>query len=207
MPQQLQVTYCYGFPAEMGGGPYDRTPNLPTLDPSQFDFVAVVGSGLTPTLEAAIANWNVLPAGSQGIIILPGFETLDVNLTGTAAIVLPAQSQLWILAAQPPSAGENVFIYDDSLTVLRGNIEVQAPPLVGGAGVPPAGQLSISGVWISGSLRIVGDAASVQLMDCTLVPGIALDPCGKPAKPGEPSIIASAGGGYPEPHPLHQRSD
>ena len=174
MPQQLQVTYTYGFPAEIGGGPYDRTRSLLTLDTTQFDFVAVVGSGPTPTLETAIANWNVLAEGSQGIIILPGFETLDVNLTGAAAIALPAQSQLWILAAQPPTAGETVFIYDDALTVLRGSLEVQAPPLVVGANVPPAGQLTISGVWISGSLHIVGGAANVQLMDCTLVPGIAL---------------------------------
>ena len=191
MPQQLQVTYTYGFPTEMAGGPYDRTQSLLTLDTAQFDFVAVVGSGLTPTLEAAIANWNVLPAGSQGIIILPGFETLDVNLTGSAAIGLPAQSELWIVAAQPPSGGENVFIYDDALTVLRGNIDVQAPPLVAGSNVPPAGQLTISGVWMSGLLHIRGGAANVQLMDCTFVPGIALDRCGKPVKPGKPSIRAS----------------
>ncbi len=63
--KQLQVSYCYGFPAEIGGGPYDRTPNLPTLDPSQFNYVAVVGSSAAPTLEEAIADWNLLPAGSR----------------------------------------------------------------------------------------------------------------------------------------------
>jgi len=193
-PKQLQVDYCYGFPAEIGGGTYDRTPNLPPLDPSQFDLIAVVGSAAAPTLEAAIAAWNGLSAGSQGMIILPGFETLDMNLTGANAIVLPAESQLWILSAQVQSSSVNDFTYDDSCTILRGDIEVKAQSDIAADGftVLPAGQLSISGVWISGSLRILCDAASVQLMDSTLVPGIALDRRGDPARPGEPSIIVRA---------------
>jgi len=190
-PKVLRVSYCYGFPAEIGGGSYDRTPNLPTLDPSRFNLVAVIGSIATPTLEGAIAAWNMLPAGSSGLIILPGFETLDVNLTGTAAITLPAQSQLWILSAQRQLSGANDFTYDESCTLLRGNIEVEGNR-GGGVAIPPAGQLSLSGLWISGSLRILGDAANVQIMDCTLVPGIALQRCGLPTMPGAPSIIAAA---------------
>lgn len=191
MPHEVQVTYTYGFPAEMGGGPYDRTANLETLDSLQFDVTLVVEPGPTPTLESAIAVWNGMAAGSIGMIILPGFTTLDVNLTGAAAIQLPAESQLWILAGQPASPANNAFIYDNCLTVLRGNIAVQAPPLVAGADVPPAGQLTISGFWISGSVQILGGAANVQLMDCTLVPGIGLTPCSEPTQPGTPSIIAS----------------
>jgi hypothetical protein len=189
MPKQVEVSYCYGFPANIGGGPYDRTANLPALDPTQFK-VAVVGSSATPTLEVAIAHWNALPAGSQGMIILPECAAFDVNLTGAAAITLKAQSQLWILSAHVPTAGVNDFIYDQTFAVLRGNIEVQGER-GGGVVIPQAGQLSVSGVWISGLLRIDGDAANVQLMDCTLVPGIALDRCGKPIKPGTPSIVAS----------------
>jgi hypothetical protein len=193
LPRQLQVNYCYGFPAEIGGGPYDRTAGLPELDPNQFH-VWIVGTTAT-TLEAAIADWNALLPGSQGMIILPGYQTLDVNLTGTAAISLPAQSQLWILSAQVNSPGVNDFTYDDSCTLLRGLIEVQAQQdatAPAGVTVLPPGQLSISGVWISGSLQIGGGTANVQLMDCTLFPGVALDRYGNPIKPGEPSIIVSA---------------
>jgi hypothetical protein len=192
-PNLLQASYCYGFPAEIGGGPYDRTANLPALDPSQFSYVAVVGSSAAPTLESAIGAWNALPAGLQGLIILPGFETLDIDLTGVAAVSLPAQSQLWILAAQPDASGAT-FAYNQSLSVLRGNIEIQAAALSAaqGANVPPAGQLAIAGVWISGSLRISGGAANVQLTDCTLVPGMALDRAGAPTRPGEPSVIVAA---------------
>jgi hypothetical protein len=194
VPKQLLVSYCYGFPAEIGGGVYDRTPNLPTLDPSTFTRTLVIGSPATPTLESAISVWNSLPTGSTGLIILPGLETLDVDLTGANAIALPAQSQLWILSAQVQPTGINNFTYNNSCTVLRGNIEVHAPPLSLGVGtnVPPAGQLSISGVWVSGSLQILGGAGTVQLMDCTLVPGIGLERCGKPTRPGAPSINVSA---------------
>ena len=194
VPKQLQVSYSYGFPAEIGGGAYDRTPNLPTLDPSQFTLTAPVGSPAFPTVESAITAWNGLAPGSTGLIILPGYRTLDVNLTGAAAIALPTGSQLWILSAQVNPATVNDFSYDESFVILRGNIEVQAPPLAVAADgtVPPAGQLAISGVWVSGSLQILGGAAMVQLMDCTLVPGIALERCGKPAQPGAPSVMVSA---------------
>jgi len=191
VPRLLQVSYCYGFPAEIGGGPYDRSLNLPTFDLSQFHLVTVVGSAATPTLEAAVAAWNTLPPGSAGMIILPGYDRFDVNLTGAAAIVLPAQSQLWILSAQVHTVATNDFTYDESCVVLRGTIEVRGNRGGGSVDVPPAGQLALSGVWISGSLRIFGDAANVQLMDCTVVPGIALERCGKPTQPGAPSIIAS----------------
>jgi hypothetical protein len=52
----------------------------------------------------------------------------------------------------------------------------------------------VSGLWISGAVRIDGDAASVSLMDSTLVPGISLTRCGQPVEPGEPSIVAAAEG-------------
>jgi len=192
LPKQLRVTYSYGFPAEIGGGSYDRTPNLPALDPSQF------GSNIWVTasaadLEASITAWNGLAPGSRGLIILSGFETLD--LTGgsaISAIVLPAQSRLWILSAQVHTVDPNDFTYDESCVVLRGDIKVQGNRGGSGSDIPAPGQLSVSGVWISGSIQVSGDAVSLQLMDCTLVPGITLDRCGNPTQPGKPSILVDA---------------
>lgn len=190
-PQQVEVSYTYGFPAEMGGGSYDRSESLSgTLDTMQFDYVAVVGSSTAPTLESAVAQWNALPAGSNGLIVLPGFATLDINLCGANAIVLPPQSQLWIVCAQPPSAGGTTFTYENCRVLLRGDIEVQTQQ----PAVSDSGQLNlcISGVWISGSVRILGNVGNVQFMDCTLVPGIGLQRDGMPTRPGEPSIQVSA---------------
>src|SRR5262249_3107719 len=43
VPNELRVNYCYGFPADLGGGPYSRAASLPSLDPSGYQFFAVVG--------------------------------------------------------------------------------------------------------------------------------------------------------------------
>ena len=192
VPKELRVTYCYGFPAEMGGGPYDRSRDLPALKPSQFNLVAVVGSAEAPTLEAAVASWNAQPPGSQGLIVLPGVQVLTTDLTGAAAIRLPAQSQLWVVSAEVNPLGSDNFTYKDSLTTVRGNIDIQGQQGSSSGATQPAGQLFVSGLWISGSIRILGDAANVQLMDCTVVPGISLERNGAASKPGAPSITASA---------------
>jgi hypothetical protein len=177
-PREFQVNYNYGFPADLGGGPYDRTTSLPAYTPEVFPFFAVAGSDATPTLEAAVQAWNAQPPGSNGMIVAPDFETLVINLTGNAAITVAEGSALWIVAARPSSPP----IFSGSRAVLRGNVEVAG-----------TGQLVVNGVWISGVVQ-VHDAANVQFSDCTLVPGISLDRGGRAIDPGEPSILASAPG-------------
>jgi hypothetical protein len=173
-PRQLRVNYCYGFPADIGGGPYDRTPNLPAFTRAAFPFFAAVGSAATPALEDAIGAWNLQSPGSTGLIVVPDFETYDINLTGSTAVNVLAGSTLWIAAAQSGAAP----IFSGSCAVLRGDIQVLG-----------TGQLFLNGLWISGSVQI-DEAASVQFSDCTLVPGISLTRCGFPVQPGEPSIRA-----------------
>lgn len=192
-PAQVQVSYCYGFPAQLGGGSYDRSASLSsTLESIQFVWTALVGSAATPTLESAVEQWNELPPGAAGLIVLEGFATLDVNLTGAAAIVLPTQSQLWIVCAEPPASAAGAYTYEDCCVLLRGDIEIQAQqPASSNSGVL---NLGISGVWISGAVRILGQSANIQFMDCTLVPGIALRRDGSPCQPGEPSIVVPADG-------------
>jgi len=58
-PTQVEVSYCYGFPAELGGGSYDRSASLSsTLETIQFVWTALVGSPTTPTLESAVDQWK-----------------------------------------------------------------------------------------------------------------------------------------------------
>ncbi len=194
VPGQVQVNYYYGFPAEIGGGPYDRTSSLSALDPGQLNFTAVVGSGSTLTLETAVAAWNLKPPGSQGLIVLPGFAALDVDLTGAAGILLPAQSKLWIVSAELHPSGSD-FTYENSCATLRGNLEVQGLPGAASESgeIPPAGRLTLSGIWISGTFTALGGPASIELMDCTLVPGIALKGDGAAEHTGQPSVVISAG--------------
>jgi hypothetical protein len=202
LPKELQVSYNYGAPALMGGGYYDRTTNItePGTQPgiefvnSSNLFEAIVGSAKYPTLHAAVAAWNKLPKNSAGTIILPNFDSYAIDLTGTNAIQIPAESQLLIASASFTSAAGAPPEWTNSCVTLRGNIEVHAPTIpVDSDGVSlPAGSLLFSGLWISGQLIFSGDEACVQLADCTLVPGISLTAKGDAAHPEEPSITGSA---------------
>lgn len=195
LPVSLRLNYAYGFPAEIGGGPYDRSQNLQLPAPTQSNFYAVVGSIATPTLESAVALWNSFAPGSIGLIILPDFERFNIDLTGAAAIALPPQSQLSIVAAQThPAVSSTDVSYNDSCVTLTGDIEVSGvagpPPSEGVTALP--GQLLLSGIWIAGQLRIAGETSVVQLADCTLVPGLTVTRNGDPVAPGDPSIVVTA---------------
>ncbi|QAU23612.1 hypothetical protein EO087_06130 [Dyella sp. M7H15-1] len=192
-PQSLCVSYNYGFPAAIGGGPYDRSSSLEqqssTQAPAQADFFAQVGTVATPTLEAAVTLWNLQPAGTTGIIVLAGFARYAIDLTGANAIQMPSGSGLAIVAAEPvPAGGPREVIWNQACVTLDGNLQITGTP---GAGLPegetpPPGQLLINGVWIAGQLRIDGAAVSVQIADTTLVPG--LDAASPGLSAGEPSI-------------------
>ncbi len=199
-PADLRVDYNYGAAGQIGGGPYDRTPNItqPGTTPnveyvnSASTFLAIVGSTDYPTLESAVAAWNALPANSAGTIVLPNFECYNVDLTGANAIQIPAESLLLIASAALSATG--VPEWKNACATLRGNLEVIAPPLTLDASgqALPTGQVQISGVWISGQLILQGDEACVQLADCTLIPGSALTSQGDPAEPAMPSVTGSA---------------
>jgi hypothetical protein len=191
LPADLRVNYCYGSPAEMAGGAYDRTENL-TPPPSPA-LLAIVGSAEYPTLESAIVAWNSLPAGSSGIVFLPNFECYAIDLTGANAIQISPQSQLLVTSAAISTSGAPP-LYDNACVTLRGNIEVVGlpVPILPDGSSPPLGQLQISGIWLAGQIAIAGDECCVQIADSTLVPGLALTPQGTPAFPGEPSILPAA---------------
>jgi hypothetical protein len=202
-PKVLSVSYNYGAPAPMAGGPYDRTPNIVepgTVPGIEFAnssdlFIATVGTAKYPTLHSAVAKWNTLPQNSAGTIILPNFESYDIDLTGANAIKILAESQLLIVAADVSETGAPPE-WKNSCVTLRGNIEVHAPATpLGSDGVAlPVGQVQFSGIWLSGQLILSGDEACVQLADCSLVPGISLNTKGEAVQPGVPSVTGSATG-------------
>ena len=195
-PRSLELTYWYGFPAPIGGGPYDRSAALSQLDLGGANLFAVVGTTDYPTLESAVAAWNALAPGASGVIVLPGYASMTVDLTGAAAITLPAGSNLAIAAGGPDPSGGREVTWSASRVTLTGDIEVSGVAAAGSSisgADPPAGQLLINGVWIAGQLSVTGAASTLQLADSTLVPGLGLLPDGEPMFPGDPSIVVVAG--------------
>jgi hypothetical protein len=197
LPDSLEVSYSYGLNAPVGGGPYDRTESASALVPANAVMLTVGPGADFPDLASAVAAWNLRPPGSTGLIVLAGYQQLAQNLTGPAAIQLPAGSSLLIAAGQPLPPGSPVpATWDSSLAAITGSIEVTGvagPP--GPDGVPaPPGQLAISGVWLAGQLTVTGAPSAVQVADCTLVPGLGLLSDGEPVSPGDPSILIQAPG-------------
>lgn len=207
VPQSLQVTYCYGLPWAIGGGPYSRADSLKDAVPDDPGFPATVGSADYPTLASAVAGWNSYAAGTggsaapehpTGVIKLPVFTSLTEDITGSTAIQLSTGSHLAIVAAP----------YDNALATITGDIEVARQPATSGSGTagsgttatgtaptPAAaagGHLLLSGIWLAGQLTVSGDQCTVTLTDCTLVPGHGLLPDGTPLHPGEPSVLVTA---------------
>src|SRR5262249_41177690 len=154
LPQSLRVNYFCGFPAEIGGGPYDRSASLSQLQPAP-QVVALVGSATFPTLEAAVQQWNLEPPGSSWRIVLPNLESFAIDVTGLNAIQIAPESNLSIVAGQPLlEAGRLDFTWSNSRVTLTGNVEVvglSSATLPGGTTAPP-GQLVISGIWLAGQL-------------------------------------------------------
>ena len=192
VPKDIRITYCYGFRTAMGGGPYDRSASLSQLSTLQPGFYAAVDTG--EELAAAVATWNAEPAGTTGLIVLENVNAFDCDLTGANAILLPATSQLWIVAAQVSAANNNFPIYNSSLAILKGNIEISGQPIAGEdpASPPPPGNCHINGVWLSGQLSVSGEASDVFLCDSTLVPGIGPNTNGLATEPSEPSIVVAS---------------
>jgi hypothetical protein len=201
LPKSLRVNYSYGFPAEIAGGPYDRSASLSVPAPAQAKLYAVIGTTAYPTVQSAVTAWNALAAGSVGVIVLPNFESYAINFIGANALQLPSGSSLAILSGQPlappptgPAPNPPDVIWNNSCATLIGNINVQAPAAkaLAEGEPPPAGQLLLCGLRIAGQLTIGGQSATVQISDCTLVPGLGLTSDGNPVSPGEPSIIVTA---------------
>jgi hypothetical protein len=201
LPKSLRVNYSYGFPAEIGGGQYDRSASLNVPAPAQTKLYAVIGTTEHPTVQSAVTAWNGLPPGTTGVIVLPNYESYTIDFTGKNALQLPAGSSLTVLSGQPlapPPSGSAPdppdVVWNNSCATLVGNIQVEATatkPLANGE-QPPAGQLLFSGLKIAGQLIIGGQNAAVQLIDSTLVPGFGFTSDGKALAAGEPSIVVTA---------------
>ncbi len=185
-PYSVCVSFAYGFPADMGGGPYDRrawtnahitrpvdwqiavSKNPPTSDTSLY----------VTTLSDALTAWAARPAGQVGVIAID-----DVDLAGDVysdiyrenlAVTIPADSELHIVAAGWPRTTDPG---QTTPTWHVGQFEPSGrrPHLVGDVSVtgdPSAGALWLDGLWIDGKITAqAGDLGTLGLSHVTLFPG------------------------------------
>jgi hypothetical protein len=187
----VEVAYAYGFPGDLGGGPYDRTASvaplladLPDADEVprwQKGVTAVAAAGdddLYPSLAAAIDDWNKLAQPAIGVIAV-----MDSRSYGDAlAIEVHAASRLMIVAGDWPVDE----LADRSLTAERrfgrllargrrphvgGAITVHG--VAGAAGTDP-GELILDGLLLEQPVTVAaGDLGRLRIAHCTLAPETA----------------------------------
>ncbi len=154
----VEVGYAYGFPGDIGAGPFDRRPGPGDTDPlatlpdaGDFEVVIEIPSTATPTLASAFSS----PASPADAVnrVVAGKRTLLVLNTDAAEAVTPSldlpDSHLAIQAAP----GRRPVLVGDF--TLQGNASTR---------------LSLGGLLFDGALRLQGPLRAVTLRHCSLVP-------------------------------------
>jgi hypothetical protein len=176
----VTVTNSYGFPGDLGGGPYDRTASIDEVF-TQADWQrgvshlqATVPGVIVDSLRAAIQEWNPLGPGHTGVIaLMDSLTDRDAASPAFLDIRVPAQSQLLIVAGDwldPRSPGH--FEPVDVRPHHVGSIVVHGDP-----GSGERGRLVINGLLLEGSV-IVEDGAlgTLEITHSTIVPPLIEPP-------------------------------
>jgi hypothetical protein len=196
VPASVQVTYSYGFSADLGGGPYDRTSSVSGwYDPTQRAVTWQMGvtqdtqthatapdpTQLISKVSDAIKAWNTFVgdpanAGAFGVITVMDSASYPEELTGAAGIQIPVGSKLALVAADWPVvtvAGlkkrvVGQFLPEGLRPYIEGNIEATG---TAGAADPNPGELVFEGLLVEGSLAILpGNLGSLQVNHSTFAP-------------------------------------
>lgn len=160
----VEVTWAYGFPGDLGDGPYPRGI---VVDPDIAGLVLMRVPSEVATPAAALAGWMPQPH-QPAILVIEDSRTY----AGDLALSLPEGASLTILAA------------DQQRPVLAGSIQVTGEA---------DSALTLDGVMVAGTVSVDGDLEILTLKHSTIVPGRGLTRDGEPAVPWAPSVAADPG--------------
>jgi hypothetical protein len=192
-PATVEVAYTYGFSGDVGAGPYDRTAwliapttGLAPLNNANAPWQVAVSKGVPAddttifgTIGAAVVAWNTQPAGKSGVIAILDSRTYREDLTGANAIVVPAGSQLLIVAADWPGIRQVPPV--PSTGLVPNGYRPHLMGAISASGSAPAqstnpGGLFIDGLLIEGALTIEdGNLGTLGLSHSTIAPGGGLN--------------------------------
>ncbi len=180
-PGKIEVSYAYGFSGDLGGGPYDQR------------FAAPADGPLSSAYENTVADPEGL-GRLYRVSARPGdFATLQAALNR------------WALDGKPAAVIEiaDSRTYTESLTIAMGDSDLvvqaanrQRPTLIGDLQVTGNRQarLALNGLLIAGTVTVGDDSLrQLDVVHCTLVPGVGLAADGTPLEPETPSVIVGEG--------------
>ncbi len=176
--EEAEVSFSYGFPANLGGGPYRREESFTRI---VGELTLQVGGTVDPgdpppfdTVDEAITEWQ--NAGQpSAVIAIHDSRTYRETL----ALSIPDEGRLELRAAD----GER------PLLELEGELDVTG----GEASTFEINGLLVAGIDGGGAIRVGGTLDRLTLRHCTLVPGLGfVAPAGDPPPPFEPVAPGAA---------------
>ncbi len=189
VPEQVKVSYAYGFSGDVGGGPYNRDDSVAAALSRTVDWQVgvskeaqpVAGELIFETLTEAITEWKTQPAGTVGVIAMMDNCTYEEDLTGALnRIEILEGSLLLLVAAEWPV----VPVEGSALGLVHRDVGQVEPDerrahLLGDVavlGTAPAtsqtpGMLVVDGLLVEGRLDVLpGNLGSLRLAHTTLAP-------------------------------------
>lgn len=164
----LQVSFAYGFSADIGGGPYSRRDVL--ADPEQANLILTVGANEAMTsLGNALDQWRaedrpntIIQITDNGVYEEAVGEPLE--LAGDRWLVIRAANR------------------------CRPVIRLEEPGLLVVSGANADSAMTLNGLVLEGGIHITGGLGALTFNHCTLVPGYGFSDTGEPLLPDQPSI-------------------
>lgn len=156
-PEKIRVGYCYGFSADIGGGPYERRKNLVSISSLELALGTTIASSSPKeflrvpsdkikTIKEALNSWDKT---KYTVIQIEDSQTYKEDL--------------------------NIQIEDSSLIIQASN--EKRPTIIGNIKVTgnEKSDLTLNGFLVSGQLIVDGNFLHIKISDCTFVPGIELN--------------------------------
>lgn len=171
---RVEVTYHYGFSADLGGGPYRRRAWLMRNNfAADVHLISVGGPAGHPTIAAALNEWQVGGQRNAIIRILDNrtyAEAISINVAGATGNTLAIEA----------ADGRRPHLRLTGPLQLSGN--------------RPDYAVTLGGLLIEGRVVIDGSLHRLRLLHSTLVPGVSIAESDPPVPPPpvEPSISAVA---------------
>jgi hypothetical protein len=196
VPAMVDVSYQYGFNADMGGGEYSRASTFVVENQAAvFPFPDTASAPRYSTLQDAV-DFAIAQFAENGeaAIEITGSDTYSA--TGTLTVDLPAETTLELRAADGARPtllldGEVSVLGAESSAFFINGLLIAASAAMTPGSPSPAALVHVPVQRADGSFNHLGQ---LNVQHCTLVPGWSVDTQGSPRFATQPDLIVEASG-------------
>jgi hypothetical protein len=188
----VELSYYYGFNADMGGGEYPRESTFAVRDPAWVLPYPDTASApryttLQGALDFAVLQLNqtseiAVEVSTSGSYTAPGLKvdlpkgaTVELRAADSSRPVLVLSGEIEVTGADLSGFCLNGFLISSDQTPASGTSALVHAPMTS-----PGGENSL--------------LDSLKLIHCTLCPGWSVTAAGDPVQPGQPVLIAETAG-------------